>query len=74
MGKNRARCPECHKALKGLFEDLSRDAKKNYRYIRRAYYCKGCKAVFKDEEVVFLRIMYFKNREYKLYKKEAGEK
>lgn len=55
---DKPRCPNCKKAVKGLFEDLSREAKKSYRYERRAWYCKYCKLVWKDNEVLIMKIIY----------------
>jgi hypothetical protein len=55
-------CPNCKKAVVGLFHN-SRNEKKQFRPIRKAFYCKYCDSVLKNHEVVYKIINWEKKVE-----------
>jgi len=52
-------CPECKKPVVGLFQNI-RNKNPNSQWKRRAYYCKKCDFVLKDDEIVYKKILYEK--------------
>ena len=52
-------CPNCKKAVVGLYYNYRETKnKRNLRPQRKAFYCKHCDLVLKDNEVVYKKIIY----------------
>ena len=52
-------CPDCEIAVVGLFQNI-RNKNPSNQWIRRAYYCKKCKRILTDNEIVYKRTIYMK--------------
>ena len=50
-------CPKCKKAVVGLYQNY---VKPKRHYVRRAFYCKSCDIVLKDDEITYKKITFEK--------------
>lgn len=61
------KCPKCKRGLVGLYYNRRlKDKKRTLKPIRKAFLCKYCDLVLKDNEVVFKTVIYLNMKNEKI--------
>ncbi len=57
-------CPDCKLSVVGLYYKkdigLTENNNRKFQYVRKAYYCKRCSNVLKDDEIIYKKIIFEK--------------